>query len=241
MPAPPLTYNFDGGTDGVQLATTDTGSGDQFQNVSKAADGTINYDSTHVHGGAHSLKITTVLSATTRFGWTGLGSITGNVYSRAYIWADANPSADWKISNTKTSTATATSQLSVDTTGKLHVLGVSLTLGIDSVNSIALGQFVRVEWLHNCAGDTYTWWLYNTPDAPLGSHTETKTYSAGALLGAHVDEYRYGVASTSAPTNFTCWFDDIAVSTVGQLGPTSSLALAPPPRPIPFQSQGRNL
>lgn len=217
----PLRNDFNGGTPGANVLTTDQGSGDPWDSISVTT-APFTYDNSIVHEGACcGMIVEPATGVTARCGWTGLGAIVTDVWVRMYIYATANPAADWKISNVRTSTgAAASAQISIDTNGKIHVIGPSATLNIDSVNSITLSQQVRIEYriLASATAGQFEWWLYNNPEAPIGSHTETKV-ATGQVLGADTGELRFGVASTSAPTSQTLRIDSVEASATGPLGP----------------------
>jgi hypothetical protein len=75
------------------------------------------------------------------------------------------------------------------------------------------------------------WWLYKTPDAPIGSHDETKV-STVENTGADVGQVRWGQVTNT--TTVTSYHDDVAVATT-QLGPSSApVTPAMQPRRMPL-------
>lgn len=230
MAAPPLQNDFNGGVNGSTIATANTGSGNAWNTVTIGASATVTYDDAQTHSGGLSMKIVepgTAVSCSVI--WTGLGTITTDVWSRLYLYITANPGTTWQgLMNYRTATAALCAQLGINTTGKL--VGYNAAAGAIATGtvSISLNQWVRVEWrvVPSTTVGQLEWRLFNTADSIVAD----ETVNTGSLvLGANIDEVRHGIVTTPAPASYTAWFDDVAVRKDNWIGPSgnSSYKLTP--------------
>jgi hypothetical protein len=241
MPAPPLSNNFEGGTQGNTIATTDTGSGDAWSVVSIGASATLTYDNTHAHSGTLAAKyVEPATSVNILLEWTGLGSIVTSVYHRIYLYMTAYPAANLWWLRVNNSAGTTSCQIGMDSSG--HMLARNAASGaiaaLAGTVAVALNKWVRLE--ARCVSSTTVgeleWRLFNTADSTTADETKNATAQVFAS-----DTDRSLMGTIASPVSYTWWMDDLAVATDGWIGP-----LAAPPgvrtfNPIPFQAQGRNL
>jgi hypothetical protein len=234
MAAPPLSNSFDGGTDGVAVSNANSGgvSGDAFDTVT----GTLClYSSAQAHSGTLGCRIVDATVGQS-VNWTGLGSITTDVYFRFYMYLTALPTTNrlymMRLNN---NAAGACGWLRlISGTGVVSMADASQAgFGAEGVVPVALNQWVRIEWrvLPSTTAGSMEWRLYNTAD----SSTYDDNYGpvTGLVLGANLDQMLFGSQSTFPTTPFTVIYDDVAVSTAGWIGPS----VAPSSNetiPIPF-------
>jgi hypothetical protein len=88
--------------------------------------------------------------------------------------------------------------------------------------AVGTNKWVRIEIRCRTTAATTTgeldWWLYNTADATnITASDETKS-ATGLNLATNVDEVRFGQV-TNPIASYTTYFDDMAVSTTGKIGP----------------------
>jgi hypothetical protein len=248
MPAPPLANNFDGGTDGVNITTSDVGSGDAFSAVTPGGDDTIKYTTDQAHSNGLSAEI--VRGATIRacyYEWTGLGNITTSVYHRQYVYLPALPGGaeNLFITNVRTSAGTV-AFLRINADGTISDLNSASSVISTSTTVVPTGQWFRLEWrvlAHASAGQS-EWKLFSAISPGDGADGITPTETAnnsGLNTGASIDVWRFS-AGTSADTvtTFTYYQDDIAISSTGWLGPSTPplITQAWTPREIPAKSFG---
>lgn len=235
MASPPLSNNFEGGTNGSTIATSDTGSGNSWDTVLiQGAGGAIIYDNTHVGHGSLATKITSDgASSVQQLGWNTLGSLTGDFYTRQYFYVPAlqvtvNAYFVSMAINGGSGGSCATYAWFTDGTLEAFDASTSFVTGTNGSVSIALNQLIRIE-THTkpgaSANGTLEWRLFNTASSTTADDTKVVTT---ATLGANIDSIRFGIVSTSAPASgWNMWMDDIAVSTSGWIGPVA----APLPQP----------
>lgn len=86
------TANFELGTQGVTIATSDAGSANAWDAVSIVASGAAIYDNAHVYQTLAAKLTTGATAGSTYLQWSAatLGTLTDN-YGRAYIYRTANP------------------------------------------------------------------------------------------------------------------------------------------------------
>ena len=233
MPAPPLTNNFETQiADGTVITTANSddgtpSAGDAFSAIT----GSPTFSTTQAHLGTLSMRIdTTGTYAETHAAWTGLGSITTSVWFRAYVYLTAFPVATvLRLFTARTAANANSGFLSMTTAGKLQGLNAaqSGTGQTIATVAIALDQWVRIEWrvVSSATVGELEWWLYNNPEAPIGSYTDHQI-GTGLVLGANTDGIRWGPSTVTGPANFVYYTDDVAVSTVAQIG---GQPLAPTP------------
>src|SRR5689334_11992597 len=87
-----ITADFETGTSGNSLSTSDTGSATAYNGVSIGASATLQYDTTHVHRGSKACKVATgASSVASYFYWEAAFTQTTEHYGRMYLYFTANP------------------------------------------------------------------------------------------------------------------------------------------------------
>lgn len=215
MPAPPLANSFDAGTNGATISTADTGSGDPVTVVNIGAGAGAVYDNTHTRG-AEALKLTNPATAVnTLIGWDGLGTFTGNIYFRAFLYFTAYPvSFDVAFSKCWTAALASGPGLSLGATGSptpgkllpFNAAGTFQNAGASSV-SVALNKFVRVEWriYPSATVGELEWKLFNDADAET---PDDRAILTGLNTAANIDRVDFGFTASDEPS-YSYWLDGI--------------------------------
>jgi hypothetical protein len=221
MPAPPLANTFESGqADGTTITTGNSGgaAGDAFQVIA----GTPKFSTSQAMRGTLSMQVDTTATYTAANGqWTGLGSLTGSVWVRQYCWFPSFPGVTLRQTGVRTN-AGVSAFLGILTTGVIDPLNAAQAGNIcRGTVAVALNQWVRIEFrvVSSTTVGEFQWWLYNAPDAPVGSFDDTAATTTG-VFGANTDALRFGADTVSGPNSYVYYTDDIAVSTVGQIGPS---------------------
>ncbi len=230
---------LEGGTNGTTITTGNSGgaSGDAFNSVTVGTGNTLTYNNT-------TGKVTQTLGAKWTFGgtnngtalWTGLGSLTGQVWFRATFVASAIPTVgNWfGVLQANTSSSVRCAAIGLRTDGKIQVYdaaGLAITASTSST-VLSPNTMYRIEFaVTPGTGGTgvVEWWLYDSATAGAANFIEHKQ-TTGLTLGANVDQFQFGVDSTPANVNgISGWYDDLAVSTADQLGPRGGSAFTANP------------
>jgi hypothetical protein len=246
-----LSNNFDGGTNGVSITTTDTTSGDAWDVVSIGASCVTAWDNTHTAHGAEAGLFSSGGSAVASYvAWTTkVGSIP-RIWGRAYVYITASPPTVTQIIARGLAATAQKFRLYINTSGKLVLAdnaNVAATGGT-STNNIPANQWVRVEWDVTAGTSAPFEVRYWTTADSAGTPTETLTGSATNFGSANFDEIRFGIgASFASVVNY--WLDDVNANNIGFPGPVSAPAggagvqpLVPtyfccPPWPVPPEVQ----
>jgi hypothetical protein len=222
---PPLANTFESGqADGTAITTANSGgaAGDAFSAVTGAPP----FSTAHAKSGSLAMKFdTTATFAQKHVDWTGFGIAADvDVWYRVYLYISANPASGPRLFCVRKSSPAGNSAfISITTAGKVQGMNAAQSGVATGTVSVALNQWVRIEFRVRSSTTIgqIEWWLYNTPDAPLGSHDDTAS-ATGLVLGANTDGIMWGPNTVTGPANWVGWLDDPAVSTSGQIGPASS-------------------
>jgi hypothetical protein len=221
-----LSNNFDGGTNGVSITTTDTTSGDAWDVVSIGASCVTAWDNTHTAHGAEAGLFSSGGSAVASYvAWTTkVGSIP-RIWGRAYVYITASPPTVTQIIARGLAATAQKFRLYINTSGKLVLAdnaNVAATGGT-STNNIPANQWVRVEWDVTAGTSAPFEVRYWTTADSAGTPTETLTGSATNFGSANFDEIRFGIgASFASVVNY--WLDDVNANNIGFPGPVSAPA-----------------
>jgi hypothetical protein len=231
MSAPPLRNSLEGGTSGTTLTqavggNTGGASGNFFDTVTIGASTFLTFDNAQHHSGALSMKVVNAATAaSTRVAWTALGAFTTDVWFRFYLFLPALPGTGQPVLCGIRSSAAAAlvAELSITTAGLIRINTAGGTVaGLNGAVAVGTNKWVRIEIRCRTTAATTTgeldWWLYNTADATnITASDETKS-ATGLNLATNVDEVRFGQV-TNPIASYTTYFDDMAVSTTGKIGP----------------------
>lgn len=225
-----ISNNLEGGSNGTAISAANAGgAGNTLFDV--VAGSALTFDTTHVMHGSLAYKNVLGTSGTQTYVlWAGsLGSLTSasDLYIRYYLYMTANPSANEYMCRFS----------QPGTSGGGHVCGWGVTSGglaaiydtgastapklTSGATTIPLNQWVRVEGhcgaLSATVGvlDLKVWFTADssgTPDINITTSTANTGTSVVTNLG-------FGLEKSAVST--TVWFDDLAFSTVGFIGPAS--------------------
>jgi hypothetical protein len=238
VPAPPLSNSFEGGSDGTVLTTANTGgaSGDAASSITDPNSIQKFNAANALHGGMCMTIVQTATPASTRWDWTGLGTITNtDVWFRSYLKIGTTI-GQAVFMGVRTNAAALAAEFFVDATGHIAVntgggTNIAVLLG---TTVISADQWIRLEARvrANGVGASHVeWWLYTTADST--SVTETKV-STVENAGTDVGQVRWGQVTNTTANRIT-YHEDVAVSTAGALGPSSApVTPAMQPRRMPL-------
>jgi hypothetical protein len=222
-----VTNNFEGGTNGATISTTNAGGAGntQFSQVNSGGAGTtLIFDNTHAAHGSLAMKI----GAT---GATGPGVFLSGpsgttAYARFYFYATAAPAANtriFEVLNTANNVVGATLYWRTD--GKFNTTNKNNAGGTTTSVAAPLNQWVRVEVKITLTTPgsggacTHQIRLYNTADSTTpDSDTQVTNQPVNASelgtwqFGNYFDSKAFGPV----------WFDDVGASDSAWLGPATS-------------------
>jgi hypothetical protein len=211
----------EGGTDGVDVTTANSGgaSGDAFVTVAGGATGALTFDSGHAHNGSLSYLMNLATAVACTMDMSDTAAATYSI--RCYIYLNAYPSAAIQGPVGIRSAANASiGRLNMSATGQLQILlGTSNNTSAFSTSVLALNTWYRLEIYGSGANTTST---SMTCDVYVGDATGTPFFSVtltGQTTVATVGLIRYGRIGTAGSNNWN--IDDIAqnLGTATPLGP----------------------
>lgn len=210
---------FETGTNGNPMTGVEPGDPDSFNAISGIPP---DYSNEHPNSGVLGVKYTALTSAQ-HYDWTGLGTVTGNMWGRIYLYLTALPSDNnFYPINFRTVANTSGAALRVLATGIIQMRdSTNSQIGGDGSIAVATNQMVRLEVRQNTGAGEFEYWLYNT--ATSSTATESQSVS-GASLGADTGRINFGHNVAGVAAGLTSWWDDAAVSDVAKIGPVSVAA-----------------
>lgn len=216
------TNSLEGGTDAVVISPANSGgaSGDAFTTVSQGSGNTMEYDNAFARGGTLSAKHDCSVGAGNFALLQWNFADINRLYGRVYVRFSANPPATMNMITLNNAAGTLGMRISVTTAGKIRVFNSAGTqVGSDTTNSIALNQWVRIEyhiWIG--AATAVDIRLFNTPEAAIGSFTEQ------VLLGPFSMGTGFGQVQTGVRTlgQGPIWTDDYAIGGIDWHGPAAN-------------------
>lgn len=199
------TADFELGTIGQLVKTTDAGS----LNAWDDAPGNYTYDNTHVAHGSQSAKQTAIQE----LAWS-ITPVTEQ-WARFYLYATTNPATGFPMMWGSTSEP----RISMNTSGKILIDDAPGSGELTTTTSIGLNQWIRIEFhiVHSATVGQFVLSLYNSADSitPIETLTSPATWNTNANSSTFT---RFGNRASNAwGTNI--WWDSIAWSTVGAVGP----------------------
>jgi hypothetical protein len=229
MPAPPLSNSFEGGTDGVNLTTGNTGgaSGDAAFSITDPNSIQKFTTAQSAHGGVCMTIAQTATPASTRWDWQGLGigSVT-DVWFRTYL--RIGTVAQIIFIGIRDSAGTLVNEARINSSGIVQIgVGSAGTINTSLNGTVAVSANTWYRFECRCNADTidgaFEWKLWSSMDS---TGTPTDSNSLGGLNnGASIGQVRWGQV-TNTTANLQSWHDDVAVSAVTWLGP-AGVATAP--------------
>lgn len=219
MPAPPLSNSFEGGSDTTVITVGNSGgtSGDAFTSV----DASPTFSVDHPAHGSLGVKIPDP-AAQTGVRWSTLGVVTTEVWLRAYLWIPSIPTgAVYRPFSLLNNVGDVQGSVEILTTGKARAKPGAV-VGVDGTVNVPTSAIFRVE-LRVLPGASSNgavevrWW--SDPDS-TGAATDTmlaNNVTTGAT--ANIDRSVFGSQNTFPTTPYTTYVDDLAISTIGWIGP----------------------
>lgn len=209
------------GTDGVTVTTANSigPPGDGWNTVTIGTGATNAYSATHALHVATSNQLATGGTAASPYcAWNDATLDTySTFYGRIYLYFTAVPAANHRIF-TAVGGTTARANLQFTTTGKLRSADAAGATVQTTTTSVALNQWVRVEWMMTCSATVgqIEVKLFNTTE----SATPTETITSGATLntGGVADTFRFGIGSSVASVG-PYWQASAAIDPAGYPGP----------------------
>lgn len=216
---PPLTANPDlsntaDGADGVVVSTSNNAGPNQFDSIVASPV----YDASRFIRGTSSIRF--VANSVSYCVWqASIGTSKANIYTRAYVWMDAFPSSTALIINLVTPSGSAAGKIQITATGAWRVVNGAGGVSATGTTVVPTGQWVRFELdatgISGTTG-TLTARIYTTPDQT----TATETIGASAqTVNDLVSRVWFG---PNASNTNSMWFDDVAVSFSGPVGPPAT-------------------
>lgn len=210
-------YTSEGGTSGVAVAITDTGSGDAFNVVSAGTGATLAYDTAHPAHGTKAIKVATGATSTTAYAaWTGLGYAT--TFARVNTYLTALPTASAVLMRGMAA-ANQRFRVSVESAdGKIRLRDSANNQLAVTTATAPIGAPFRVV-VKAVAGTAAAWFMkvYSLVDS-TGTPTEQFSGAAGNFLAGNFDEVRFGLGAGTANV-VAYWLDDMAVDDTLDPGP----------------------
>jgi len=218
---------LEGGSQGTTISTANSGgvSGDAYDLISIGSGNTFIYDDVN-EAGALDAKFTSGGTTVGHIGWSGLGALAVDTWFRSHFAISATPTVGtwFDFLSFRVAAGTRCFNMKFPANSGLITFSDAADANIAalaSVNGIVPGKVYRIEWrvLPSATVGTAQWWLYASPNAAISDYIETKSASTLAL-GAEISQLRIGNGATAANiAGLSAWYDNIAISTDGQIGP----------------------
>src|SRR5579859_4052231 len=231
-----LLFNgFEEGANGTTITTANTGNAQDnaFDIVNIATGGTNRFSGLYqAHGTMSGLVATAATAAPTNFGWsTSLGTQT-TLFGRVYIAIDTGTIASDAIVRFQNG-ATYGGGIQLTSAGKIAIQNAASAITATSTTVIGTGGiWARIEWQLVCGGAGSASLVVKIAYYATGSYdnatfTETLTDNTSAFGSAgSINEVLFGWGGSHA-NQPNLYFDDVAVSSTGFLGPAVLAATYP--------------
>lgn len=193
-----------------------------FDFVSTLSNGaTFVYDTPGYSGSA--VRITTGSTGSNVYGRysSSFAPPGATIYGRAYIYFGANPASAPSLMGIFNSSVARMVDIRVSSTGKIFALDSTNATILTTTSSIALNQWVRVEWkaVLSASVGLVEIKLFNTPDSTTATE-DISTSAAQNLLGTVGTYFITGITNSAANNNFM--LDEIGWSDTSFLGAVGS-------------------
>lgn len=217
---------LEGGTNGTTVSTGNSGgaSGDAFDLASAGSGATVAFENAQKAHGALSMAVAT--GGTAAVAYAGWNITARKFWGRFYIYRTATETA-----NTRVAAAYGTSPASaprgfirIANGGKLVACDAASTILWTSTNALPINQWIRIEFMMDCdaSAGQFNLSYYNTADGTTA--TESFSSTATQNLGGVPADFLFGVPIAQASVT-KMWYDDMALSTVGPLGPAAETSV----------------
>jgi hypothetical protein len=221
--------DFETSTVGSTIATSDTGRPTSWDSVTIAL-GVAVYDNAHVAHGAKSAKFSAVgTTAQDYCRWTSQYGTQTNSYGRLYLYV-----ASWTgFSNLYLVNANSAGTFKalirvIVTSQKLSITDSTGTPEVLSTNTVATGQWVRIEWhfIHSATVGQIVVKLYNSAESTVV--TDTLTSTANWNTGADTNGFWVGMGcGIQNQSGVELWMDNIVTNATDWPGPFPANTVAP--------------
>lgn len=214
---------YEGGVDGAIFDTFGNSPPDTTFDLGAGVE--CLYTTVQAHSGTRSIRwVAPNPTGVAQTGWSGFGSLTSNVWQRFYMFLPALPADNnFYPAAFRTGADTFCAGLRILSSGSGGIVtgrdASNSSAGCDGSVAVATGQWVRIEWrvLPGVGGTgTMNWRLFNDADSTTASDSNGST---GLTLGANINRNNVGFNVAVPAAGLTVYFDDIAVSTEGWIGP----------------------
>ncbi len=212
------TNSAEGGTSGTAVSTGNSGgtSGTAWNAVSVAT-GTVAYDNAQTAHGGLAIRMATTTADSVQLQWTtAIGSVS-RLYGRFY-YRTSSLALNLDLLRARSSASNQIARLDINTSGALRIRNAANTVAATTTATMSTNTWYRIEFdFRFGASVTNTAWLYALDSVvPLETLTPTDNFSTETDIGqVHVGNF------SSQASVADRWFDDIAVTDVGWLGPAS--------------------
>lgn len=235
------TYTAEGGTNGTAVATTDTGSGTAFTDVTPGTGGSITYATAASQKGSLGLSFAAAASASCFTDWVNVAgsSASAGFALRGYFYIPTLPTASaqplFTVRTSGGGTGVLTYQLGTTGTGSHLFVTLDSNAGATLASSTSTYSFLAATWYRiesqasNASSTTGTlaYQIY------LGDSTTAVTGGTVSLTGVNLfsttalGTVRWG-RPAAVGSAFTVYLDDLAfqTATTTAIGPSSSLQVA---------------
>ncbi len=218
------TADFELGTQGNTIATGDTGSANAWNVVTVPGNGgALTYDNTHAYGSRAAKIVTGSPASSSILEWSSgsLGTLSGDIYGRVYLWTAANPSSNVVSLVIHRSSTVVRCRIKINTAGKIELADSSNIVQFTSTNSIGLSQWVRLEWhivLSSTVGHMECK-LFNSADSITPTETVGDQTTNLSLGGVSANDVQFVWGSNVSQT---AWLDNIIAGATSYPGPATA-------------------
>lgn len=217
---PTAKFSFEGGSNGANVAAgAGAGTGDtNFDVITRGTSATLAYDNTHPGRGSLGLKIATgATSTTSNVSWTTTIGTQTTFFIRFLCYITGAPAANIRVYN-NVGAASSRGNILLNTNGKFIFTNAAGSTVLTSATLPTNSTFrVEAKFVSDNAVGQWEYKIWYDP-RDVGTPNDTQTSAATQVNGGTTDTYRFGIG-TNIASGGPYWMDDVAVSTVGYIGP----------------------
>lgn len=231
-----ITANYETGTLGATILTSDTGDATPWGSTAIGANCTLTYDNAHVFtgnlAGKYSVGITTA-DVYTQWG-VAFGTQSGTHYGRAYFYLTAWPAVASALIRCLSTAALAFS-IAPNSTGKIQLRNQAGAVVATSTTSLPVNQWVRIEYqaVQGAAGSLEVK-MFSSPTSTFVTETVT---ASGIDILVSTNTFQVGVIVGATVTNFDVWADNVVAAASSYPGPVP-VTTGPPAHSVTVMGGG---
>ncbi|MEO8423490.1 MAG: hypothetical protein ABI595_06200 [Actinomycetota bacterium] len=221
-PTPSILGTFANTLNAGVLGTTLSGAnsgganGLAFDTVVSTGDARLVYDNTYTRGVGLSARHTAGPGGNSYYEWNrSLGS-PSVWYGRVYLYLGGLSSGDIRLVRAQGANDDLELVIEVSRRGTLRIRDAANRVIATSIQPVATGAWVRLEWKVNHATGQIELRVFNSPN--LTTPTETLVTAAGQTIGSRPARVQMGRSGSQA-FSVVFWTDDPALSTTRFVGP----------------------